>query len=85
MVQISMILSLTSLRSFKLLVGTGRPLSPPVENFDVECIGAVWLQGRKLAMGPVPTEGQYLLLHVVRVNVGIVLVQASFFPIIHLR
>lgn len=80
-----MILRLTSLRSFKLIVGTGGPLSPAVKNFDVECVGAVGLQAGKLAMAPVPNEGQCLLLHVVRVKMGIVLVQASFFPIIHLR
>lgn len=67
------------------MVGTGRPLSSVVENSDVERVDAVRLQGGKLAMSPVPTEGQYLLLHVVRVNMGIVLVQASFFPIMHLR
>lgn len=79
-----MIPRLTPLRSLKLLVGTGRPLSSVIKNPDVECVEAVWLQGRKLAVGPVPVEGQSLLLRVVRVNMGIVFVQASFFPIIHL-
>lgn len=83
--QKSMTPRLTSLRSLKLLVGTGRSLSTVVKNPDVECVEAVRLQCRKLAVGPVPAEGQSLLLHVVRVNMGIVFVQASFFPIIHLR